>query len=312
MALKENEYEVIIIGGGPAGLSAALMLGRSRRRTLVIDEGKPRNAKTHAVHGFLTRDCVPPAEILRLGREQLKPYGVRIIRARVATVKKLKDGFRVSTEAHASSGTKYTSRMLLLATGVRDKLPPIENIERFYGKSVHHCPYCDAWEWRDKPIAVYGKGKSGFALSLKMLAWTGDIVLCTNGPSRLSPAHQLELRELGVRVITQRIRTMEGSHSLMERLVFENGDKLERSAMFFTTGQEPNCGFAKDLGCELNSKGVVITRKGESTGVHNLFAAGDASHDMQFVVVAAAEGAKAGVTMHEALQAQERRRRNGL
>src|SRR3954468_3807078 len=165
-------YDVIIVGGGPAGLSAALVLGRCRRRVLLIDSGHPRNEAARMMHGFISRDGTPPKEFLRLSREQLAKYeNVELRDGCVETASRGNEQFTVRT----SDGQEFTSRILLLASGLVDDVPEIEGIKQFYGKSVHLCPYCDGWEHKDEKICVYGPGQMGADLALVMLGWTCDV-----------------------------------------------------------------------------------------------------------------------------------------
>jgi thioredoxin reductase len=294
-------YDVIIAGGGPAGLSAALVLGRCRRRVLVCDAGHPRNAVSHGMHGYLTRDCVEPAEFLRIAREQLAPYGVELRHATVKSACKPGEHFEVRLEDE----TTLSCRMLLIATGVVDELPPVPRIRDFYGSSVFHCPYCDGWEMRDQPVAVYGRGKNGAGLALDLKTWTSDVVLCTDGPARLGALESARLARHGVPVMEHRITGLEGSDGVLERIAFAGAEPLARRAIFFSTGQRQSCELARLLGCEFNHKGSVRTNRLEGTNVEGLYVAGDASRDMQFVIVAAAEGAKAAVAINKALQKRE-------
>jgi thioredoxin reductase len=296
-------YDAIIVGGGPAGLSAALVLGRCGRRVLVCDSGRYRNQCSHAMHGYLTRDGLPPGELLRIAREELVPYGVEYRKTVVTEARKQDSGFHVVLD----SGEELVARKLLLATGVMDRLPEITGLAEFYGKSIHHCPYCDGWEWRDQPVAVYGAGKHGYELALSLLTWTCDIVLVTGGPAGLDDGQMRDLEAFEIPVREEPIARLEGRDGRLEQIVFESGEVLLRRALFFSTGQEQHCELAETLGCAFNEKGTVDTAEKERTNVPGLFVAGDASRDVQFVIVAAAEGAKAAVAINEELQEENRR-----
>src|SRR5258708_5745940 len=287
-------YDVIIIGAGPAGLSAALVLGRCRRRVLVCDTGNPRNAAALAIHGFLTRDGIPPQELLRIAREQMKQYDTVELRDIEVTSAECRDArFHVTL----ADGSELDSRKLLIATGVRDRVPEIPGFRELYGKSVFHCPYCDGWEVRDQPLAVYGRGARGLGLSLELTGWSRDLVLCTDGPTEIAPDDLARLDRHGVRVREDRLVRLEG-HDRLERLVFATGDPLDRRALFFTTGQAQQSELATRLGCEMNDKGTVRTGKYEATHLPGLFVAGDASRAVQWVVVAASEGAEAAFAIN--------------
>jgi thioredoxin reductase len=296
-----SAYDVVIAGGGPAGLSAALVLGRCRRRVLVCDAGQPRNAASSGLHGYLTRDGILPGDLLRIGREEAARYGVEFRRAVVAEARAEEGGFVITLEG----GEIIHSRKLLLATGVRDNPPEVEGIERFYGRSVFHCPYCDGWEMRDQPLAAYGRGAPGAGLSISLLTWTSDVALCTDGPPRLSRADRSRLDERGIPVISKRIARFEGRGDVLDCIVFEDGDILHRRGVFFAARQDQQCNLAESFGCEFNSKGTVRTDHRGATHIPGLYCAGDASFDVQFVIVAAAEGAKAAVAINMALQAEQ-------
>ena len=291
-------FDVIVIGGGPAGLSAALVLGRCRRSVLICDAGNPRNASASALHGYLTRDGVPPKELLRLGREELAPYNVELRNVTVTEVLCIGEHF----EATLETGDRLLARKVLVATGVRDHVPPIDGVDACYGISVHHCPYCDGWEVRDRRIAVIGQGASGTGLSLSLKTWSDDIVLCTNGRARVSTKHRQQLEEHGIAIIDRRIARLEHADGRARQLVMAAGDPVPCDAVFFSSGQSLQCDLPMRLGCELTRKGVVKTDNLGETRVPGLYVVGDASRDVQFVIVAAAEGAKAAVAINKALQ----------
>jgi len=283
------------------------MLGRCRRRVLVCDAGASRNRWSHAVHGYLTRDGTPPADLLRLAREELRAYDtVELRSAEVVDAARDAEGF----DLRCDDGSRLRSRKLLLATGVVDELPPIEGLEQLYGRSVHHCPYCDGWEWRDQPIAIYGRGESGAGLALGLTVWSRDLILCTNGPAELSEEMQERLESYDIPVVEGRVRRLEGSDGRLDRIVFENGEAVARRALFFATAQRQASDLPARLGCVFTAEGAVNTGKCEATNVPGLYVCGDASREAQFVAVAAAEGAEAGMAINRALLEAELRSQN--
>ncbi len=295
-------FDCIVVGGGPAGLSAALMLGRCRRRVLVCDVGEPRNRWSHAVHGFLTRDGTAPAEMLRLAREELRPYDtVELSSKRVVDAKRLEGGF----EVRCADGARLRTRRLLLATGVVDEVPDIPGLLELYGRSVHHCPYCDAWEWRDQPVGVYGRGDAGAALAVALTVWTRNLLLCTDGPASLSAQMQERLAGCGIPVREERILRLDGRQGRLEWIVFADGAGVARHALFFATGQRQASELPARLGCRFLESGAVDTGECEATNVPGLYVCGDASREAQFVVVAAAEGAEAGMAINKGLLEEE-------
>ena len=175
-------FDVLIVGGGPAGMSAALMLGRCRRSVLVCDLGQPRNRRSHALHGYLTRDGIAPADFNEMARGELPAYGVEMRRVGVTGARKRKDHYRIAL----ADGSEEQARFLLIATGVVDALPAIAGFEECYGRSLFHCPYCDGWEVRDRRLAAFGRGADVAGLALGLKTWSGDVVACTNG-TRLEP-----------------------------------------------------------------------------------------------------------------------------
>jgi len=292
------QYDVIIVGGGPAGLSAATILGRARRRVVIFDDGKYRNEASRAIHGFLSRDGIHPAELRRIAREQLARYEVEYRCVHINAARQIDAGFEVTLE----DGSLLQSRKLLLATGVTDELPEVEGVRRFYGAGVFHCPYCDGWEVRDRPLAAYGKSAAGLAASLK--TWSNDVILCTDGPATIKSDDLQKLERLDIPVFRQKLARLEGTETL-DQIVFADGKVQPCRGLFFNTGQNQRCDLAKNLGCAFTNKGAVRTGKLEGTNIRGLFVAGDASKDVQLAVVAASEGAKAAIAINTALQLED-------
>lgn len=283
-------YDAVIVGGGPAGLSAALILGRCLREVLIIDHGRPRNAYSHKMHGFLSQHDICPSEFLELSKKQLSNFETVKYRNGEATlVKKIKNTFEVTL----NSGEKVTSKKLLLATGVVDEVPAIDGIENYYGKSVFQCPYCDGYEVKGKKIAIYGKGDRGFRLSLTLKTWSPHIILCTDGDLTLTNAQMAQLGRNEVQICTEKIKSMTGANGNLEAILFEKRDAISVDAMFFNTPSFIRSRLLDQLGCKFSDKDGVPTGKYETTEVPGLFVAGNMTRDVQLVIVAAAEGAQA-------------------
>lgn len=298
-----ERYDAVIVGGGPAGLSAAIFLGRCRRRVLLIDDGRPRNRAARASHGLLTRDGASPAALLRLGRAELRTYPTVTLRTGTAvTLTGARGAFRIG----CADGTVVSARRVLLATGVVDEVPEVTGLAPLYGISVHHCPYCDAFEHAGRPLAVYGRGRAGVDAALVLRAWSDDVVLATDGHP-LGARLRARCARQGVTVRTAPIRRLVGRSGRLQRIVFARGADLRRSALFFATGQRQRSPLARRIGCEFTPDGAVATDEHEATCVPGVYVAGDASHREQKVVVAAAEGAQAAIKIHESLWAEDLR-----
>jgi len=293
-------YDAVIVGGGPAGLSAALLLGRSRRKVLVIDAGEPRNAPAEHAHSFFTRDGTPPRELLRIGREQAAGYGVELREGRVIDISRRDGGFEVEME----DGGRAAGRRLVLASGVVDELPEIEGLRERWGRSVFHCPYCHGYEVRDRPLAFLADGATAMEAAGLILGWTRDVVLCTNGPSGLGDGDREKLARHGVVLREEPIVRLEGAGGSLERIVFASGEPLAREALFIRPGQRPSP-FADGLGCERMEDGSLRLDTFGLTTVPGVYAAGDVTRRIQQVVSAASEGAIAGVGVNRSLLEEE-------
>ncbi len=304
-------YDVVVIGGGPAGLSAALVLGRSRRRTLVLDTGQPRNAPSSGVHGFFSRDGMLPGDLLRIGREDLRRYPdieLREMRADSATGR---DGdFSVGL----ADGSRVRARKLLLAAGVTDELPAQPGFHELWGRGVYHCAYCHGWEMRDRPLAVLGDGEDAVSMVEFIRNWSRDIVLLTGGPSGLDNAMRQRLWVLGVPIRETPLSRLEGDPGNEQgvRIVFADGTSLEREGLFCSPPQRQRSEIAATMGCQIDTSGagdiIRIDPITGETSVPGVYAAGDMSYSLsgsQSAIMAAASGSSAGFLITHALVAED-------
>lgn len=290
-------YDAIIVGGSAAGLSAALILGRFRRKVLVCDSGSPRNAPADAVHGLFTRDGTPPAELYAVAREQLRPYEtVETVNTTISTITPTEAGFEVTAE----DGTRYEGRKVLLATGIHDELPPIAGIANYWANGVYHCPYCHGYEARDQPIAVIGSGPAILHLPKLLRLLSDDVVLCTNG-EECSLEDREALAERGVQVYDQPIIAIHGDGSGVTGIEFAEGVILPRTAVFTHTERQMRGDFVASLGCALTEQGLIQIDELGRTSVEGVYAAGDIVTMMQQVIQAAASGARAAAGINMAL-----------
>jgi thioredoxin reductase len=299
--MNKKPWDVIIVGGGPAGLSAAMLLGRCRRKVILFDTNKPRNRFSSEMHGFLTRDGIAPLDFLNIARKQLDNYKVNVIEEEIVSASNEGKGFT----AISKSGKIYRSKKMLLATGLIDKLPSISGIEDYYGKSVFHCPYCDGWEVRDRALVAYGKGKKAIDLALGLRNWSNKVSIVTNGYALTHKSLLKRLKNNDIQVYEGKIKKLVGTEGKLKKIIFENKEFLKCNAMFFSTGFTQHSPLAEKFNCVFIKKGVVVVNKDQETSVKGLFVAGDAAKDMQMVIVAASEGVKAGVCINKALLRDE-------
>lgn len=286
-------YDCAIIGGGPAGLSAALVLGRSRRNVVLFDNDNARNRVVRESHGFLTRDGICPSELRRLAHEELDAYPtIGVVRQKVLSIKPL-DGthYEVKTE----SGDRYRCTKILLATGLKDEQPNIPGIERFYGTSLFSCPYCDGWEVRDEPLAVIAD-KNVYKLAKEVFTWSRDLIVFTNGEGRLELDERARLEAHGIQVVEDTISGLEGTDGRLERVRLEDGTLIDRSYGFVTPLWSHGDHFAKTLGCEMDEIGGIRTDVYGRTSVWNVYAAGDTANIVPAqLIVAAGSGSAAAI-----------------
>lgn len=282
--------DAVIVGGSSAGLSAALILGRSLRDVVVIDDQKPCNRFSGASHGFLTRDGIPPSELLRIAREQLTQYlGVSHKIATVLHIENMGDGFEITS----SDASKLQARMVLLATGLYDELPSLPGIEGLWGKSVFHCPYCDGYEVRGKTIAVYGTDEAALHQVMMVRNWTDNLTLCVGEGWKLTGEQRERLARLGVAVIEQPVAARESAGTHLRAVRFVDGTSLNCDALFIRPKTSHRSSLAYDLGCKVDEHNVVQVDLRGRTSTEGVYAAGDLSSPIRSVAIAVAQGAAA-------------------
>ena len=298
-------YDVAIIGGGPAGLTAAQWLGRYLRRVVLVDSGDPRNWKTRGINGYLGLPGVTPAALRGAGRDEARRWGAELIDGCVESVVRAGDErFRATLE----SGRVIESRRLLLAYGVKDIWPDIPGLEHCYGETAYHCPDCDGQETRNRKTAVVGVGRKAVGLALDLANWTRELVVCTNGHDPdLSAPLLAQLDSLNIPVLTTRVKRMVNTDGRLTGLELEDGMLLDCERLFFAIGHYPADDLAQRLGCERNDEGCVVVDDRYETTVPDVYAAGDITPGTQIALAAAASGARAAVAIHHSLVPAELR-----
>lgn len=293
--------EVAIIGGSNAGLAAALTLGRAGRNAIVFDTGKPRNKPAAHAQNFFTRDGTPPAELLRIGREQLVRYPtIQIKEAAITQTAKTDKGFSLQ----GSNGETYHAQRIIIATGVKDQLPEIPGMAELWGNKVIHCPYCHGWEIKDLPVAVFANGDMAYEAVRTIINWHKDMVICTNGAATIADEARQHLSRHNIPILETPVEKIEDVPGGI-LITFADGTAIRRSAAYVRAKVVFHNEPAVQLGCELTESGAIKVNEMSETTVPGVFAAGDVTTPMQQVSMAAATGHLAGAACNNLLTREE-------
>jgi thioredoxin reductase len=302
-------YDVAIVGGGPAGLAAALLLARSRRRVIVIDDGQPRNSAAQHLHGYLGHDGIEPAKLLERGRAEVAHYNVEFLPGTVVSATESQDRGKFPTEFHleVTPGQNISARKLLLATGVVDTLPDVPGLKECFGRSMHHCPYCDGWEHRDQALATFGsEPEDAVGLALALRTWSSNVTALTNG-TPLKDVQRLKLEQNRVAARVQPVVRAHHHNGQLRSIEFVDGTRLSLEALFFNLGHCQRSDIVRQLGAARDGDEHASTSDRQKAAKRGLFVAGDADGDVQFAIVAAAEGATSAVAINRELQDEDQK-----
>lgn len=293
--------DVVIIGGGPAGLNAALVLGRSRRSVIVVDEERPSNRVTRASHNFLTRDGIAPAELRAIARKEILTYpSVQFLHGRVTAVTGGDGAFQIEL----ADGTTMQSRKLLFATGLKLTPPAIKGMDEVFGKSAFTCPYCDGWELRDQPLVATASAERAIFVASLLRGWSANITLCTNGAT-LSAEQRAELAQHGVPLYEAAIEQVESEAGIVHTIHLIDGTSIPCRGIFFEPTLEAGSTILAQLGLEVGPlQNAKVDDQGMSS-IPGLYIAGDASRALGKLVAAAGDGAKTAIVINNQLLQEE-------
>ena len=299
--MKEDAYDVVVVGGGAAGLSAALVLGRARRRVAVIDAGAPRCAPAAHMHGFLSRDGMPPADLLAEGRDEVAGYGVELVSDQVLGIE---PGFVV----RVAGGRTVTARRILMATGVGDELPDVPGVRQRWGKDLLHCPYCHGWEVRDQPLGVLGALPGSAQHALLVRQWSGDVVFFVH-TYHLMPAEQRQLEARRIRVVSGEVARLVVKDDRLTGVELTDGRVVARTAVFVRPGNLPHDdGLLAGLGCERDEAGFPLVDGTGVTSVPGVWAAGNVADPRAQVITSAGAGSAAAIAINADLVQEDAER----
>ena len=289
--MQTNAYDVVVVGGGAAGLSAALVLGRARRRVAVIDAGAPRNASAAHMQGFLSRDGMPPADLLAAGRAEVTAYGVHLIRDHVAGID---PGFLV----RLAGDRVLNARRIMIATGVTDELPDIPGVRERWGRDLLHCPYCHGWEVRDQPLGVLGTLPGSVQHALLVRQWSDDVVFFAH-TYEPTPADLAQMEARGAQVVRGEVTRLVVDADHLTGVELADGRVVARTAVFVRPGNIPHAdGLLNALGCDVNEAGFATVDATGRTSNLGVWAAGNVVDPRAQVITAAGAGSAAAIAIN--------------
>jgi thioredoxin reductase len=293
-----NKYDVIIIGGSYAGLSAAMALGRAIRHVLIIDSGKPCNRQTPHSHNFLTQDGNTPESIAKISRAQVMQYPtIEFIEGKVTRVEGENDQFTV----YNSEGRAFAARKILFATGIKDLMPEIKGFTDCWGISVIHCPYCHGYEYRNEQTGIFANGDQAFEFARLINNWTKKLTVFTSGASTLKESQQEQLLQLNIDVVETPILEIRHIDGFLDELLFDDGSSLKITSLYAKIPFEQHCDIPVKLGCQMLDTGYIQTNDFQKTNIPGIYAAGDNSTMFRSLSIAVGAGTKAGAFINHEL-----------
>jgi thioredoxin reductase len=300
MSESSSTSDVLVVGGGAAGLSAALVLSRARRRVVVVDAGEPRNGPAAHVHGYLSRDGMPPGDLLAAGRKEVRGYGGTMVSGWVRCVSRS----GLSFDVELSDGATLSTRRVLLAAGLKDQLPDVEGVRARFGRDVLHCPYCHGFEVRNRKVGVLGGSPSSMHQVHLVRQWADDVVYFP-GAEQLTADQREQLVSRAIGIVDGHVRTLAIQDDLLSGVVVEGHGLVRRDAVFVAPTFAPNTDLLLELGCETDNDGSVIVDPTGRTSVPGVWAAGNVVNPRAQVITAAGEGSAAAIALNNDLVVED-------
>ncbi|HEX9221564.1 MAG TPA: NAD(P)/FAD-dependent oxidoreductase [Gemmatimonadaceae bacterium] len=303
--MPAKRYDIAVVGGGPAGLSAALWLARYLHKVVVVDSGDPRNWETRGINGYLGHQGIRSPELRAIGHAECAEYGVEFVGGIVdEAINETGELFAICLR----DGSTIEAPRILLAIGLKDVWPNIPGLDQCYGETVHVCPDCDGYETRDKKTVVVGTGRKAVGMALALTTWTRQIMICTNGePPDMEQEVLDQLKALNIPVLDGPIRCVVSKDREISGVELEDGMSLDCERLYFAIGQYPSDDLGAQLGCKRDQLGRLVVDEHNHTSVKNVYAAGDIAHAPQLAIVAASSGAVAAMAIHASLIPETRK-----